>query len=284
MPKTVWVTGASSGIGAAIAQLFHRRGFMVYGTSRSPNPYAHQEFPMVTLDVHSDASVNACVGEVLERTGRLDVLVNNAGYALAGAVEETSIEEAKEQFETNYFGVVRMVKAALPLMREARSGRIVTIGSLAGLVAIPYNAFYASTKFALEGYMESLWFEVKPFGIGVSLIEPGFVRTAINQSTRFATERLTAYDGPRDRAIDVVDRAVPKGIEPEVVAKVVFGAVRSRTPRLRYRVGADARWLPRLKSAVPWSVFQIGVRRTFHLNATGRPAPPARVSSQQPLH
>jgi short-subunit dehydrogenase len=210
------------------------------------------------------------------------VLVNNAGFALGGAVEETSIEEAKEQFETNFFGVARMVKAALPNMREGRSGRIITIGSLAGIVAIPYNAFYASTKFALEGYMEALWHELKPFGVGVSLIEPGFVRTGINQAARFVAQPLAAYDGPRDRAIAVIDRSVDTGVAPEVVANAVLRAAQSKSPKLRYRVGADARWLPRLKSATPWNFFAFGVRRTFELDATGRPAKPPAVSPQQP--
>jgi short-subunit dehydrogenase len=284
MPKTVLVTGASSGIGAAVAQVFHRRGYMVFGTSRSTDPGSHQEFPMLKLDVNSDASASACVHEVLARAGRLDVLVNNAGFALAGAVEETSIEEAKEQFETNFFGVVRMVKAALPRMREARSGRIITIGSLAGLMAIPYNAFYSGTKFALEGYMESLWFEVKPFGIGVSLVEPGFVRTGINQAARFAAERLAAYEGPRDRTFAAVERSVEKGIAPELVAKAVLRAARTKNPKLRYRVGPDAVWLPRLKNATPWNFFAYGVRRTFDLDTANQTVPPARVKSQQPQH
>jgi NAD(P)-dependent dehydrogenase (short-subunit alcohol dehydrogenase family) len=284
MPKTVLVTGASSGIGAAVAQLFHRRGFLVFGTSRSADPGSVREFPILKLDVNSDVSAKACVHEVLARTGRLDVLVNNAGFALAGAAEETSIEEAKEQFETNFFGVVRMVKAALPHMRETRTGRIITIGSLAGLVAIPYNAFYSSTKFALEGYMEALWFELKPFGIAVSLIEPGFIRTAINQATRFAAEPLAAYDGPRDRALAVIDRSVEEGIGPEVVAKAVLRAAQKRNPQLRYRVGAGARWLPRLKAATPWNFFASGVRRTFDLDSIGLPARPAHLNSHQPQH
>jgi NAD(P)-dependent dehydrogenase (short-subunit alcohol dehydrogenase family) len=281
MPKTVLVTGASSGIGAAIANLFHRRGFMVFGTSRSATPGSVREFPMLKLDVDSDVSAKACVDEVLSRAGRLDVLVNNAGFALGGAAEETSIEEAKEQFETNFFGVVRMVKAALPHMREARSGRIITIGSVAGLLAIPYNAFYSSTKFALEGYLEALWFELKPFGIAVSLIEPGFVRTAINQAARLAAKPLTDYDGPRDRALAVIDRSVDKGIAPELVANAVLRTAQKANPRLRYRVGADARWLPRLKNATPWNFFAIGVRRTFELDSTAQPARPAPVGSQQ---
>jgi short-subunit dehydrogenase len=262
MPKTVLVTGASSGIGAAVAHHFHRRGFMVFGTSRSADPGSVHDFPIPKLDVNSDGSAKACVDEVWARAGRVDVLVNNAGYALAGAAEETSIEEAKEQFETNFFGAARMVKAVLPHMREARSGRIITIGSLAGLMAIPCNAFYTGTKFALEGYMESLWFELKPFGNGVSLVEPGFVRTAINQATRFAAEHLPAYDGPRDRALAVIDRSVEKGVAPGLVAKAVFRAAQSRTPHLRYRVGADSQCLPRLKNVAPWNFFAAGVQRS----------------------
>ena len=271
MPRTVLVTGASSGIGAATAQLFHRRGFMVFGTSRSAGPSSNQGFPMVKLDVNSDASVKACVEEVLKRAGQLDVLVNNAGYALDGAAEETSIEEAKEQFETNYFGVVRMVKAVLPAMREPQSGRIITIGSLAGIVAIPYSAFYTSTKFALEGYMEALWFELKALGIAVSLIEPGFIRTPINQVSRAAAERISAYDGPRDRALAVMERSVNKGTAPELVANAVLRAAQSRNPKLRYRVGADAQWLPRLKKISPWNFFAQGVRRTFELDSADDP-------------
>ena len=284
MHRTVLVTGASSGIGAAIAHLFHQRGFMVFGTSRSADPGTPSEFPMLKLDVKSDASVKACVGEVLARAGRLDILVNNAGFALTGAAEETSVEEAKDQFETNYFGVVRMVKTVLPRMREARSGRIITIGSLAGLMAIPYNAFYSSTKFALEGYMEALWFELRPFGVAVSLIEPGFVRTPINQAVRVAAERLAAYDGPRDRANAVVDRSVDKGIAPELVANAVLRAAQSKTPKLRYRVGADARWLPRLKHATPWNFFAYGVRRTFELDSPSQPGRPAPVKLGHPQH
>src|SRR5258708_12037789 len=150
MPPTVLVCGAWSGIGASIARVFHRGGFMVFGPSRSADPGSPAEFPMLKLDVNSDASAKACVGDVMARAGRLDLLVNNAGFALAGAAEETSIEEAKEQFETNFFGVVRMVKAVLPHMRDARSGRIVTIGSLAGLMAIPYNFFFSHTNFSRE--------------------------------------------------------------------------------------------------------------------------------------
>jgi NAD(P)-dependent dehydrogenase (short-subunit alcohol dehydrogenase family) len=284
MPKVAIVTGASSGIGAAVAHLFHRRGFIVYGTSRNASPSSEGEFTLLKLDVNSDESVKALVREVLARAGRVDVLVNNAGYALTGAAEETSIAEAKDQFETNFFGVVRMTKAVLPTMREARSGRIITIGSLAGILAIPYNAFYCSTKFALEGYAEALWHEMKPFGIGVSLIEPGFVRTAINQSMRVPAEPLAAYDGARDRAVAAVELSINKGIAPGDVAQVVLRTALSKAPRLRYRVGGDSIWLPRLKNLSPWNFFAAGVRRTFNLDAASAPKNSTRVGSQQPQH
>ena len=266
MSQTVLVTGASSGIGAATARLFHARGFTVFGTSRSANP-ASTEFTMLSLDVTSDTSVRDCIDHVISQTGRIDVLVNNAGYVLNGAIEETSLAEAKDQFETNFFGVVRMVNAILPSMREARAGRIINIGSLVGLIAVPYSAFYCATKFALEAYSESLWYELQPFGIGVCLIEPGYIRTSISQAACTAEGLLPAYEGPRQRVTASIKDGVEKGCSPELVAKAILHAATSRHPRLRYRVGSDAVWLPRLRKVVPWNVFASGLRRQFALDA-----------------
>jgi short-subunit dehydrogenase len=267
MPQTVLVTGASSGIGAATARLFQIRGFTVFGTSRNSASSGRSEFAMLPLDVTSDGSVRECIERVLAQTGQIDVLINNAGYTLNGAAEETSLAEAKEQFETNFFGVVRMTNAVLPHMRRAGSGRIINIGSLVGLLAIPYGAFYCATKFGLEAYSEALWYEVQAFGIGVSLIEPGFVRTGLGSASRIAAAGLSAYDGPRDRVIAAIKSGVEKGCSPETVAKAILDASTSRKPRLRYPVGSDARWLPRLRKALPWSVFASGLRRQFALDA-----------------
>jgi short-subunit dehydrogenase len=253
MPQTVLVTGASSGIGQAIAQLLTARGFTVFGTSRKPTGN------LIPLDVRSDDSVRACV----ERVGKIDVLVNNAGYSLMGSAEETSLDEAKAQLETNFFGVVRMVKAVLPGMRKAGAGKIITIGSLAGITAIPFGAFYTASKFALEGYTEALWHELRPFGIHVTLIEPGFIATPIGESTQIAAAPLSAYDGVRQRATHALDQHVKDGISPDAVAQRVLRVIQSRSPTLRYRVGTDAAWFPRLKSVLPWPLFAIGVRRTF---------------------
>jgi|SRR5579862_3908577 len=266
MSHTVLVTGASSGIGAATARLFHARGFTVFGTTRAANP-SSAEFNMLSLDVTSDASVKECVDRVFSRAGRIDILVNNAGYVLNGAAEETTVAEAKDQFETNFFGVVRMVNAVLPSMRQARAGRIINVGSLVGLIAVPYSTFYCATKFALEAYSESLWYELKPLGLGVSIIEPGFIRTDIGHSSHTAAGTLPEYEGPRSRVIKAIQHGIEKGCSPDLVAKSIFEAATSRNPRLRYRVGSDALWLPRVRKAVPWGVFAFGLRRQFALDA-----------------
>lgn len=262
MTQTVLVTGASSGIGKATALLLQREGFMVFGTTRRPDAVAPQEFPMLALDVRSDDSVKA----LFDKVGRLDVLIDNAGYALTGAAEETTLAEAKAQFETNFFGAVRVVNAALPAMRAARAGKIIIIGSLAGLTAIPFSAFYSATKFALEGYAEALWHELRPFGINVTLVEPGFVRTRLGEASQVAAGPLPVYADFEKRALRAIDGAVSRGMAPERVAARVLGIVQSDQPRLRYRVGADATWLPRLKNVAPWRVFAAGVRRTFALD------------------
>jgi len=267
MSQTVLVTGASSGIGAATARLFHSRGFSVFGTTRSANPSSPSEFTMLSLDVTSDESVRDCIDRVISQTGHIDVLINNAGYTVNGAAEETSLAEAKDQFETNFFGVVRATNSVLPHMRQSRSGRIVNIGSMVGLLAFPFGAFYCATKFALEAYSEALWYELQPLGVGVSLIEPGFVRTSFGHAARVTAKTLSAYDGPRDRVIAAIKGGVDKGCSPELVAKSIFHAATSRNPRLRYRVGSDAVWLPRVRKAVPWTLFASGLRRQFALDA-----------------
>src|SRR5438445_6880771 len=198
MSQTILVTGASSGIGQATARLLAERGFTVFGTARKPESAQSQGVTMVALDVRSDDSVRACVEQVVAKAGRLDVLVNNAGYTVTGAAEETSIDEAKAQLETNFFGAVRMVNAVLPAMRKAGAGKIINIGSLAGITAIPFSAFYTASKFAIDGYSEALWHEVRPFGIHVTVLEPGFIHTKIGETPQTAARQLATYDGAAD--------------------------------------------------------------------------------------
>ena len=263
MSQTILVTGASSGIGQSTARLLAERGFTVFGTARKPDASKREPFTMLALDVRSDESVRTCVDQVMAKAGRLDVLVNNAGYAMMGAAEETSVEEARAQFETNFFGIVRMVNAVLPGMRAAGAGKIINISSLAGNTAIPYSAFYSATKFAVEGYSESLWHEVRPFGVSVSLVEPGFVNTPIGEASPEAQRALSAYTVTRKRMLAKFGRSLKGGIAPEQVARRVLQVVESKSPGLRYRVGAQATWLPRLRNVVPWKVYAAGVRKTF---------------------
>jgi NAD(P)-dependent dehydrogenase (short-subunit alcohol dehydrogenase family) len=197
---------------------------------------------------------------------RLDILVNNAGYELAGALEELSLDEAKAQFETNFFGVVRMVKAVLPLMRRQKHGQIINVTSLAGLSPIPFMGIYSASKFALEGYTEALRLEVKPFNIRVSQIEVGFLRTPMMNNRQVAAARIAEYDPWRRRALDAVHASEETGPGPELVAEMVLKIAASRTPRLRYVVGKQARFVTRLRRFLPEGAFEQGVRSTFRLD------------------
>jgi short-subunit dehydrogenase len=196
------------------------------------------------------------------------VLINNAGYELAGALEELSPEEARDQFETNFFGVVRMVDAALPLMRRQKRGHIINVSSLAGLSAIPFLGLYSASKFALEGYTEALRHEVAPFNIQVSMTEAGFLRTTMMNNRQVGAHRITDYDPWRQRALNAIRASEEKAPGPEVVANTLLDIVSSQTPRLRYLIGRQAKSVTRLRRFLPAGVFERGVRRTFSLDRT----------------
>jgi NAD(P)-dependent dehydrogenase (short-subunit alcohol dehydrogenase family) len=223
---------------------------------------------MLTADVTGDRSVEQAVAAVLEREGRLDIVVNNAGMGIAGPLEKTSIEEAKRQLEVNFFGAFRVCRAALPAMRSQGSGYIVNIGSIGGLIAIPYQAMYSASKFALEGLSEALRMEVRSFGIRVVIVEPGDHKTALTQN-----RRLTEMPGDTDVYRRSFESALAKtahdeqsGPGPEQIARLVYRIVNQRNPRLRYTVGPGAQraavWLKRL---LPYSVVEYGVRTYYGL-------------------
>jgi NAD(P)-dependent dehydrogenase (short-subunit alcohol dehydrogenase family) len=261
----VLVTGASSGVGRATALALAGRGHRVFGTSRSPSPEAGP-VEMLPLDVRDDASVAACLASVIGTAGRLDVLINNAGFEQAGALEELSLEEARAQFETNFFGVVRTVNAALPAMRARRSGRIVNVSSLSGLSPIPFMGMYSASKFALEGYTEALRLEVSPLGILVSQVEPGFLRTPMMQNRKAPAQTIADYDRWRERAFAAIRDFETKGPGAELVADTIVRVVTSRQPRLRYLVGNQARFVAALRRFAPEAALQKGVRGTFRLD------------------
>src|SRR5215510_8207646 len=220
--RVALITGASSGIGRATAELLAARGHRIFGGVRAPattRPLAGVE--LVPLDVRDDASVKACIEKVLSRAGRIDVLINNAGVNLVGAVEETSIGQAQALFETNVIGVLRMMQAVLPGMRRQGTGLIVNISSILGFIPAPFMGVYASTKHAIEGLSESLDHEVRALGIRVVLIEPYYVRTNLDASAAQAENRIDAYASQRQRTAAVITHNTNTAPEPKLVAEEV---------------------------------------------------------------
>jgi NAD(P)-dependent dehydrogenase (short-subunit alcohol dehydrogenase family) len=267
--RVVLVTGASSGVGQSTARLLARENYKVFGTSRNPGIVeAIPGVEMLPLDVRADDSVRACVEAVSSRAGHIHVLINNAGYELAGAVEELTSEETRAQFQTNFFGVVRMVHAVLPAMRQLRRGHIVNVSSLAGVSSIPFLGMYCASKFALEGYTEALRHEVKPFNIRVSLTEAGFLKTPMMNHRQIAANRITEYDPWRRRALDATRAYEEKGPGPELVAETLLEIISNDTPRLRYSIGQQAKSVARLRRFLPAGMYEQGVRRTFSLDKT----------------
>jgi len=265
--QIVLITGASSGVGQATARLLAEQSYQVFGTSRHPD--GAQAIPgveMLALDVRSDDSVVACVKDVVDSAGRIDVLVNNAGYELAGALEETSLDEARAQFETNFFGVVKMVKTVLPLMRRRKQGRIINVASFAGISGIPFMGIYSATKFAIEGFTEALRMEVSPFNIHVSLAEPAFLKTPMTEHRQESTAPLKEYGPWRQRAFDAFRDLEQKAPGPDSVARAIFKIVSTRKPRLHYLIGSQAKILSRMQRYLPEGAYEWGKRSTFKLD------------------
>ena len=263
--KVALITGASSGFGELSAVLLAEKGYRVFGTSRREKSAAPQNVEMLVLDVQSDQSVLACIENLLALTNRIDLLVNNAGQAHASVIEETSSQEATDVFETNFWGVVRVTSAVLPAMRQQRSGHVINVSSLAGLIGAVGQGFYSASKFALEGYSEALSIEVEQFNIKVSLIEPGFFKTNLHQSMLPGTNILADYKSLHNAIESSLKQAILQGDDPEKVAKMIVSIASSKSPRLRYRVGSDAIWVPRLKALLPESLFRLGLKRRFNL-------------------
>jgi NAD(P)-dependent dehydrogenase (short-subunit alcohol dehydrogenase family) len=268
----VLVTGVSSGIGRAVADAFAAKGFEVFGTSRNPRttqPVAGVE--LVQLDVTDDASVAAAVSTVVQRAGRIDIVVNNAGAGVFGAAEETSITQAQQLFETNFFGLVRLTREVLPYLRAQRSGRIINIGSVLGFLPSPYGSLYAASKHAVEGYSESVDHETRDFGVRVSVVEPGYTNTSFEANATDADSPLDSYEAVREHVKQVIAKAVRAGDDPAVVAQTVLKAATSRTPKVRYPAGPLARRLSLLKKFAPAALLDNGIRKANKLNTVPKP-------------
>jgi NAD(P)-dependent dehydrogenase (short-subunit alcohol dehydrogenase family) len=260
------VTGASSGIGRAAARALAEAGFEVAGTSRNTakvTPVDGVRF--LDLDVASDASVHAAVGQVIERSGRIDVLVNNAGVGAAGAAEESSVAQDQRVFDVNVFGVIRMTKAVLPHMRARGSGRIINISSVLGFVPAPYMASYAAAKHAIEGYSESVDHEVREHGVRVLLVEPAYTKTGFDANAMQADMPLPAYAQQRRIFGDVLAEAMKDGDDPAIVAKVIVAAATDSRPKLRYTAGPVAGRVSTLRRIVPARAFDRQIRKLNQL-------------------
>jgi NAD(P)-dependent dehydrogenase (short-subunit alcohol dehydrogenase family) len=266
MSPVALVTGASSGIGAATARLLTRRGFDVYGTSRRPEALAPQiraSIRWLEMDVRDEASVQRGVHAILAANSRLDALVCNAGYGIFGSVEETPIETAQKQFDTNLFGTLRTLRATLPHLREGRGGRIVLVGSLAGRAPIPFQAHYSASKAATDALALALYNELHPFGVRVSLVEPGDIDTGFNDATDFGDTSASAYGDSIARCRGVVEASLSGAPGPERVARVIHRALVSRRPRVRYTVGPESWLVPFGRRVFPDALMLRFIRRHF---------------------
>ena len=264
----VLVTGASSGIGEATANALLAAGYTVYGTSRRGATSGQYAFPMLALDVTDDISVEAAIKQLLAREGRIDVLVNNAGFGVApAAAEESSIEQAKAIFDTNFLGIVRMTRAVAPHMRQERNGRIINIGSILGLVPVPYAALYSASKHAVAGYSEALDHELRGYGIRVSVIEPAYTKTQFEVNNLQPDTKLGEYQQIRTQVTKMVNQAMANADEPSVVAEVVLKAIRAEQPKRRYTAGKAAAQLQFLRRFAPAGLFDAAIRKNLQLNS-----------------
>src|SRR5438874_1143507 len=276
--KIALVTGASSGIGEVTATRLAMAGYKVYGTSRRAALAGQRLFEMLPLDVTSDESVEAAVREVTRLDGRIDLLVNNAGFSVAPAgAEESSIEQARSIFDTNFFGIVRMTRAVVPHMRYQGSGRIINIGSVLGFLPAPYMALYSATKHAIEGYSESLDHELRTRRIRVTVVEPAYTKTQFDANLLEPDSKLDEYREVRAALGKQMKEVLAAADEPGVVADAVLKAASAPRPKLRYTAGPLARRLRLLRTLAPAALVDAGIRKQLQPDAQKALLPGATV-------
>lgn len=238
MKKTILVTGASSGIGLHIASRLGDSGCNVIGTSRNPEKYQGKApFRLLRLDISDDNSINLFVKQLFKEVVHLDVLINNAGYLVRGLAEETTIELGKQQFETNFWGTVKLTRALLPYFRNQRQGQIITTGSFLGLIGYPNATYYSASKHALEGFFKSLRFELNQFGIKVSIIEPVFFKTGISENSISSNNEIADYNVFRQKVNALGKRSIETAPEPDAVVETVMKIIQLKNPKFSYPVG-----------------------------------------------
>ncbi|HEY2582172.1 MAG TPA: SDR family NAD(P)-dependent oxidoreductase [Mucilaginibacter sp.] len=265
--QTVLITGATSGIGLSIAIRLYSEGFKVFGTSRFPERYAGKfPFELLELDVSSQESVDSCFGQLFSCIQVLDVLISNAGGMgmRSGNVEETTIWQAQQQLDTNFWGAVRVTKAVLPYMRKQRQGKIIATGSVVGLFGVPFSSYYSTSKHAMEGFFKSLRFEISKFNIHVSVLQPGFFNTNIGHSMQYIPTTIRDYVETQENMNTFLKDSLAKSPAPEPVADAVLKIINSKTPRYNYPVGSGSRFLPFLQF-ISYRLFEKGFKKNAKL-------------------
>lgn len=238
MNKNILVTGASSGFGLLIAKELHKKGYNVIGTSRNPEKMQSKvSFKIIALDIDDEVSIKTLPERIFKEIERLDILINNAGFLVSGIAEEISIELGKKQFETNFWGTIKVTNTILPYFRKQKSGKIITIGSITGLVAFPNTSYYAASKHALEGYYKALRYELTEFNIRVAMIEPGSFKTNIMENSSTTLNRIEDYNLLRSKSKKYADYIVKQGQDPAIVTKKVLKVVETDKPKFRNLVG-----------------------------------------------
>jgi short-subunit dehydrogenase len=238
MKQNILVTGASSGFGLLIANELHRNGYNVIGTSRNPEKVQSKvQFKMIALDLDSDESINTLPDRIFKEIDKLDVLINNAGFLVTGIAEEIPIDLGRKQFETNFWGTIKVTNAVLPSLRKQKFGKIITVGSITGLVAFPNTSYYAASKHALEGYFKALRYELTEFNIRVAMIEPGSFKTNIMENSSTTLNRIEDYNALRTKSEKYAEFIVEQGEDPAMVAAKVLKVVETENPKFRNLVG-----------------------------------------------
>jgi NAD(P)-dependent dehydrogenase (short-subunit alcohol dehydrogenase family) len=262
MSKTVLITGASSGIGKATAQYFASLGWNVVATARSENIHGLEQSDRLLclrLDVTNESTIQEAITKALDRFGKIDVLVNNAGYGLLGAFEATTTEQVQRQFATNVFGLFDVTRVLIPHFRSQQAGTIINISSMGGHMSFPFASLYHATKWAVEGFSESLQYELEPFGIRVKVIEPGVVRTGYADRLEIASKpELSIYDAPIKSMMQKSEQGYEGATKPEVVAKVIYRAATDNSKRLRYAAGSPLLFIRKL---LPDNIFFAMIRQ-----------------------
>ena len=238
MSKVVLITGGSSGIGKSIGEFLINKNFIVYGTSRNPSNYKKSKFPILALDVKDEATISKTVNTIIDKEGRLDVVVNNAGAGITGPIEETPSDEIRNNFETNFFGPIRVIKAVLPQMRQQHSGLIINVTSIAGYMGLPYRGVYSASKGALELLTEAFRMEIKDFNIKMTNVAPGDFATNI-AAGRFHAPLLekSPYKKPYGDTLNLMNTHVDNGSNPNIMAKAIYKIINAKNPKGHYKVG-----------------------------------------------